>query len=205
MGTLTLAERVYLLGQDGRTNDLATVVRGAVLADLSLRGCVVEEDGTVRPSPTARTGDPVLDDVLRSMSEDKARSWRGWMRRGGKSTLAAVRDRLADTGMITTEATRTMGMFPATKVTVDPARLEQQRSDVWQALRGGGTVSTADATLVALVSVGEVGSVLSRHDRHEYRDRIAEFTERAGAAVPALLHVLRHIKAARAGAYGGGG
>jgi Golgi phosphoprotein 3 (GPP34) len=205
MATLTLAERVYLLGQDGRTADLATIVRAAVLADLSMRECLVDEDGTVRPSPTRRTGDPVLDGVLRSMGEDKPRSWRGWMRKGKNPTLAAVRDQLAGSGMITTESARTLGMFPTTKVTADPARLEQQRSEVWNAIRSDGPVSTADATLVALVAVGEVGNVLSRQDRHRHSARIAEFTERGGAAVPALRHVLRQIKLARAGAYASGG
>jgi hypothetical protein len=66
-------------------------------------------------------------------------------------------------------------------------------------------VSTADATLVALLAVGEVGTVLSRRDRSEHKARIAEFTDSAGAAVPALKHVLRQIRIARAGAYGGGG
>ncbi|HEX5120601.1 MAG TPA: GPP34 family phosphoprotein [Pseudonocardiaceae bacterium] len=205
MATLTLAERVYLLGHDGRTGDLATVVRAAVLADLSLRECLVEEDGIVRPSSSKRTGDVVLDGVLRSMGEDKPRGWRGWMRKGKNPTLAAVRDRLAAAGMITTESTRIMGLFPTTKVTVDPAALEQQRSDVWNAIRSDGPVSTVDATLVALVSVGEVGNVLSRQDRHQHSARIDEFTERGGDAVPALKHVLRQIKLARAGAYASGG
>ncbi|HKN96180.1 MAG TPA: GPP34 family phosphoprotein [Pseudonocardiaceae bacterium] len=205
MGTLTLPERAYLLGQEGREGDLATVVRAAVLAELSLRECLVEEDGTVRPSPTRRTGDPLLDGVLRTMSEDKPRSWRGWMRRGARPTLCAVRDRLAATGVITAETGRVLGIFPTTKVTADPARLAAERSAVWNAIRGTGPVSTADATLVALLSVGEVGTVLSRRDRGEHKARIAEFTDSAGAAVPALKHALRQIRMSRAGAYGGGG
>ncbi|HEX3648359.1 MAG TPA: GPP34 family phosphoprotein [Pseudonocardiaceae bacterium] len=205
MGTLTLPERVYLLGQEGREGDLAVVVRAAVLADLSLRECLVEEDGTVRPSQTKRTGDPVLDGVLRAMGEDKPRGWRGWMRQGTRPTLRAVRDRLAATGVITTEARRVLGVFPSVKVTADPARLAAERAEVWNAVRGTGQVSTADATLVALLAVGEVGTVLSRHDRREHRVRIAEFTDSAGATVPALKHVLRQIRAARAGAYGSGG
>lgn len=205
MATLTLAERVYLLGRDGRTGDLATVVRAAVLADLSLRECLVEVDGIVRPSSSKRTGDIVLDGVLRSMDEDKPRGWRGWMRKDKNPTLVAVRDRLATAGMITTESTRIMGLFPTTKVTVDPAALEQQRSNVWNAIRSDGPVSTADATLVALVAVGEVGNVLSRQDRHQHSARIDEFIERGGDSVPALKHVLRQIKLARAGAYASGG
>lgn len=205
MGTLTLPERVYLLGQEGREGDLAAVVRAAVLAELSLRECLVDEDGKVRPSPTRRTGDPVLDGVLGTMSEDKPRGWRGWMRRGARSTLRAVRDRLAATGVITTEPGRVLGVFPTTKVTADPARLAAERASVWNAIRGTGRVSTADATLVALLAVGEVGTVLSRRDRSEHKARIAEFTDSAGAAVPALKHVLRQIRIARAGAYGGGG
>ncbi len=65
-------------------------------------------------------------------------------------------------------------------------------------------VSTEDAIVVSLVAVGEVDEVLSRHDRRAYADRIKEFGERGGDTVPALKHVVRSIKAARAAAASGG-
>jgi Golgi phosphoprotein 3 (GPP34) len=210
----TLPARIYLLSCDVdqhrlRGQDVAVVVRGALFAELSLRGCLVEEDGLVRAVGSRRTGDAVLDDHLRIMAEGKPRSWRALLRRGGKATLTAVQDQLASAGLITVERTRWLGIFPTDRITLtDPAQVAVLRESVREAVRGSrpvSTVSTEDATLVALVAVGELGTVLSGQDRRAHKARIAEFDERGGAAVPVLRRVLRQIKAARAGAYASGG
>jgi hypothetical protein len=207
MTRTTLPEEVYLLAQGGHVNrrNLAIVVRAALLIELSLRDCLVEDGKTVRPSPTQRTGDPLLDDTLRAMSEQQARSWRGWMRRANHPTLAAVRDRLATTGVIEVDRSRALGLFPLAKVTItDPARVTELRTVVRAALEGTGPVPTHDAMLVAILAAGEIRAAVSRRDRRAYADRIAEFTEHGGGAVPALRHLLRQLKAARVAAYSGG-
>jgi hypothetical protein len=208
----TLPAKIYLLAYDVerqrvRGRNLALVVRGALMAELSLRGCVTEENGAVRASGSRRTGDPVLDEALRTMGDDRARSWRSWLRRSARPTLAAVRRQLVSTGLIRTEPTRVLGIFPRTQVTVtDPAQVAALRDSVRDAVLGNGPVSrvsTTDATLIALVAVGELGTVLSGKERRQRSDRIAEFTERGGDAIPALKRVIRQIKAARAAASGG--
>jgi hypothetical protein len=208
----TLPAKVYLLACDVerhrlRGSNVALVVRGALLAELSLRGCVTEEDGAVRASGTRRTGDPVLDEALRTMGDDRARSWRSWLRRGARPTLAAVRRQLESVDLIRTEPQRILGIFSRTRITVtDPAQVTALRASVRDAVLGDGPtsrVSTVDATLIALVAVGELGGVLSRQERRRHSERIAEFTERGGDAIPALKRVLRQIRAARAAASGG--
>jgi hypothetical protein len=205
----TLAERVFVMACDVEKRRLSgqyvrLVVRGALLAELSLRGCLVEDGSTVRPSPTKRTGDPLLDDALRAMSEQRPRSWRGWVRRDTNQTVAAVRAKLASAGVIGVEPTRVLGIFPRVRITVaDPARVSALRSSVLELVRGNrpvSEVSTQDAMLVSLVATGELNAVLSRHDRRAYADRIKEFDRRGGDTAPALRHVIRSIKAARAAA-----
>lgn len=59
--------------------------------------------------------------------------------------------------------------------------------------------------MVAPVSVAELNRVLPRRDRREHKDRITAFTERGGAAVPALKQVLRQLRMSRVAAATGGG
>jgi hypothetical protein len=209
----SLPARIYLLACDVdkhrlRGANLGVVVRGAALAELNLQGLLTEDGGTVRVSGSRRTGDPVLDGMLRQMSEDRPRNWRGWMRRGGRQTLTAVRQQLVSAGLITTQPGRVLGVFPTTRITVtDPAQAAALRRAIREAATGDGPVSrvsTKDAALVALVAVGELRSVVSRHDCRVHADRIAEFTERAGSAIPALQRVIRQIRSARAAAASGG-
>lgn len=207
----SLAARVYLLAFDVEKQKLSAsqlplVVRGAVLAELNLRGGLTEEDGKVRASGTMRTGDEVLDDVLRGVSEDRPRSWRSWLRRNARQTLRAVRHQLASTGIISVETEQVLGIFRRVRVTVnDPAPVIALRHVVESAVRGTGRVSPQDATLVALVAIGELRPALSRKDRKTYADRIAELTEQGSVAAPELRKVLRQIKAARTAAQAGGG
>lgn len=206
----TIPEEIYLLAVGGRPRlrgrELAVVVRGALLADLSLRGCLIEENGQVRPSPTKRTGDPLLDEALHTMSEQRPRSWKGWVKREDRRTVQAVRTRLARTGGVREVPGRTLGVIPTTKVTVtDPAEVAALRSSLRDAVTGSRAVSTEDAVLVSLVVAGELRSVLRRREARDHRERIAEFTERAGEAVPALRDVVKQIKMTRVAVMTGGG
>ncbi len=207
----SLPARAFLLAYDidkhKLTGDqLSLVVRGALLIELNLRGCLTDdEDGRVRASGTLRTGDDVLDGVLRSIGESKPRSWRSWLRRAGRPTLAAVRGQLASAGVIRVEFERVLGIFPRTRVTVpDVTPVRTLRDSLRAAVTGTARVSTEDAVLVALVAVGQLHATLSRQDRKANSARIGELTEQATAAVPPLPRVLRQIKAARSAAQAGG-
>lgn len=212
----TLPAKLYLLACDvdrrrlTQSSDLGYLLRGAVLADLSLRGCLSDDDGTAKVSPTKRSGDPVLDDALRELGESRPRSWRSLVRRGARSTLAAVQDQLVTAGVIAVEPRRVLGVFPGRRrVTVaDRAQVTTLRAAVRDAVAGPTPVSavpTDYATLVALATVGELRSAVSRRDARRHADRIEAFTEQGGRAVPALKRVLRQVKAARAAAAAGGG
>jgi hypothetical protein len=207
-----LPEQIFLLACDLDRHrvprrEIAVVVRGALLAELSLRGCLVtsDEDGTVRASGTRRTGNAVLDDALCQMGEQRPRGWHGWIRRDAWQTTCAVQRRLASLGLISVEPSRILGIFPSTRITVhDPAQVTALRDRVRRIVHGDDRVSDHQAALVALVAVGEVRGVLSRQDRKKCGGRIKELTDQGGAAVPALARVVRQIKVQRSAAAGGG-
>ena len=93
----SLPALVYLLACDPERQkltgtELAVVVRGAALADLNLRGCLVEDGRTLRASGTRRTGDRVLDGVLSEISEARPRGRRGCNTNFGLSAPAPFFD-----------------------------------------------------------------------------------------------------------------
>lgn len=208
----SLPEQIFLIACDLDRHrlprgEMPAVVRGALLTDLCLRGCLVEseEDGTVHVSGTRRTGNALLDDALRQMSEQRPHGWRGWIRRDARQTTHAVQQQLATRGLITVEPIRTLGVFPSTRITVhDPAQVTALRDMVRHIVSRDDRVSDEQAALVALLAVGEVRAALSRQDRKNYAARIKALTEQGGAAIPALARVIRQIKAQRAAAASGG-
>lgn len=211
----TVAAKLYLLACDvdrhrlTQGRELGFLLRAAVLADLSLRGCISDDDGTAKASATRRTGDPVLDGVLQEISEGRQRSWRALVRREARSTHVVVQEQLVSSGVIRLETRRVLGVFPRQRVTVaDPTHVATLRAVVRDAVRGGAPVSSVPvehAALVALACAGELRSAVSRRDEKDHADRIEAFTERGSRAVPALKRVLRQVRAARAAAMTSGG
>lgn len=181
--------------------DLGILLRGAVLADLSLRGCVSDDEGKVRASGSKRTGDRVLDDVLREMSDDRPRSWGTWVQRRRGATLAAVQDQLASARVVTVEERRLLGIFPKRKVTlIDPNAAATAHAEFDAAVTGTRPVTDRDAALVSLVAAGDLRSALSRSARKRYADLVTACAERTGPAAPALRRLMRGVKSARAAA-----
>ncbi|HEY0806515.1 MAG TPA: GPP34 family phosphoprotein, partial [Pseudonocardiaceae bacterium] len=135
--------------------ELRFLLRGAALADLSLRGCVSDDEGKVRPSGTKRTGDRVLDDMLREIGDDRPRTWRAWVHRHAGRTTTAVQDQLASAHIVAVENRRVLGIFPGRRVAlIDSAIAEAARAAVRDVVTGAGPVSDRDAALVALVVAG---------------------------------------------------
>lgn len=208
----TLPAKLYLLAWDpdrqrlSHRDDLGYLLRGAILADLSLRGCVRDEDGDVRASGTRRTGDRVLDDMLREINEDRPRGWGAWVRRRAGATLIAVEDQLAAAGVVKVDERRVLGLFRRRRATVtEPAALRAAVRDAALGNRPVSSVADADAALVALAATGDLRTVLSRRERKDNAERITACTERCGKAAPALRRVLTSVKAARASAAAAGG
>lgn len=211
----SLPAKLYLLARGAKphnsSSELGRMLRGAALVELSLRGLLTPDEtnrGRVKASGSSRTGDPLLDGLLREIEESRPRGWSAWIRRGNQRTVCAVRDQLAGAGVITVESTTSLGIFRRRVVRVtDPALLSALRDRVQQILRGSrpaGEVDPADAALVAIAAAGRLRFAMSGHDVRDYRRRIDELAERGGAAVPALRRVLREVRTARAAAAGGG-
>ena len=205
----TLPAWLCLLGWDtdkqrfAQGQELSYVVRGAALVDLSLRGCIRDDEGKVKASGSKRTGDRVLDDVLRQISEERPRSWGAWVRRGARTTLAGVQDQLASARIASVEQRRVLGIFPGRHVTVtDPAAAAAAHAALHDVVAGHARMSEWDAAVVALVAAGDLRSALSRQERKTYGDRV---TACADAAPPAVRKVLRGVKSARQNAHAGGG
>jgi hypothetical protein len=204
----SLPSRLYLLAYDtdkhrltGR-GQLGVALRAAALTELLHSGHITEADGKPKVAAT-RVTDPVLDDVVQEIAQSRPRSWAHWVGRRDRAAFRAVQERLADSGYIRVEPRRILGIFPTSRVTVrEPRVVRRLRDTVNRTLTGGVPVARldrADAALAALAAVGEVRVAVGRRQAHEHKRRLAELTEVAGPAVPALRKVIQWRQAAAAG------
>src|SRR5688572_27809180 len=112
---MELPERMFLLAYDSRRQrmarwtDVGLLVRAAALAELELRGALVDERGRAalprsrRPEIT----DPLLREVLAEVEgSTRPRRWQHWTERGRAKARAAVQGRLAAARVITVERRR---------------------------------------------------------------------------------------------------
>ncbi|HEX3783612.1 MAG TPA: GPP34 family phosphoprotein [Pseudonocardiaceae bacterium] len=210
----TLPAKLYLLACSPDTErlssgrELGVLLRGAALTDLSLRKYLRDESGKVRASGTKRSGDPVLDELLREISEAPARPWSAWIRRGGRSTVRAIEAQLESAGLIGVRQLRMLGIFPVRRISLsDPELVAELREGARKTLLGeekAEDVDKFDAALVSLASAGALRAVLSRKEERGYASRINELTARCDAVVPVVQRVIKQVKSARAAAYAGG-
>jgi hypothetical protein len=211
----TLPAKLYLLACDPDSERLITgrelgvLLRGSALADLSIRKFLRDEAGKVRASGTKRSGDPVLDDLLREIGEAPPRSWRSWVRRGGRATVHAVEQQLESAGLITVRELRMLGIFPVRKIGVTAQEIATElRKNVRNALCGKDNVEDVDkfdAAAVLLAAAGSLRDLVSRKEERTYADRMTALAVRCGGSVPAVQQAIAQVKAARAAAYAGGG
>jgi len=216
MSTLSLPARAYLLACDTGRDRLpdrervALLVRAAGLTDLVLRGLVADDDGRPVLTGPGGTGHLVLDDLLGELSADPHRKWRARVRRGARGTLQSLEAQLDAAGVIKLETSRFLGLFPRRRPVVrDRTAAAELHEQVASALRSDAEVAPDIAALTSLAAAVELRSVLPRRDRRQYKARIAQLEEQAGAAVPALRKVIRELNAARSASIaansGGGG
>lgn len=211
----TLPAKLYLLSADpdserlSSSRELGVLLRGAALADLSMRKFLREEGRKVIASGTKRTGDPVLDELLREISEAPPRTWKGWVRRGTRSTTRAIEQQLESADLITVRDLRVLGIFPARKVAITDVEIaDALRETVRTTFYGNDSIELVDkfdAALVLLAAAGSLRGLIPRKDERRHADRMKALSARAGAAVPSVLHVIEQVKQARAAAYAGGG
>ncbi len=116
-----LLYQCYLLACDPDTGRLfdrtrtAFLTHAGVLTQLVLAGAVNEAGGVVWAAARASLSDKPLDLALSQISAH-ARSWKAWLRRGYKGTLAATEHALFEAGILKAEQQRRLGVLPATHV-----------------------------------------------------------------------------------------
>ena len=205
----SLPAELYLLACDTererltKRDVLGSVLRAAVLIELTDRGCLTDEDGRARTVGDKRTGDPLLDEALRGIAaERRPRKWKALVQKERKQTFQAVEQRLEKERMIRVERRTWLSDVVVVK---DTALVKRLRAEAVETLTGGrpvGQFTTRQAALTALAAVGGLPTVTSGKDRREYKDRIKALTERAGEAGPALKKALQEMQIATATAIG---
>ncbi|OEV06317.1 Golgi phosphoprotein 3 GPP34 [Streptomyces sp. Amel2xB2] len=204
----SLPAELYLLACDTekekltKRDVLGSVLRAAVLVELTDRGCITDDNGKVRAVGDRRTGDPLLDEALRGIAAEKPRKWKALVQRERKQTFQAVEAQLEKNRAIRVER-RT---WLSDKIQVKDATLVKRlHAEAAETLTGGRPVaefSTRQAALTALAAVGGFPTVTSGKDRRTYKKRIKELSERAGEAGPALKKALDEMQIAQAAVIG---
>ncbi|GAA4472356.1 GOLPH3/VPS74 family protein [Phytohabitans houttuyneae] len=208
---MELPERMFLLAYDSRRQrlarwiDVGLLVRAAALAELELRGVLVDERGraTLASSRRPEVTESLLREVLAEVGASaKPRRWQYWTERGRGKARAAVERRLVAARIISVERRRVFGIFPARRIVVRDRRLiDQLHARVAEALRAR-TVDSRDAATVALAAAGQLRTVFGWRQRRANRKRIAELTK---ASVPAAAKGLQKAIAAKYASSEGGG
>ena len=206
----SLPGRLYLLACDPQRNRLrarpefGVLLRGAVIAELNLRGLLAADEtngGRIRATGSQRTGDPVLDEVLRTIEESRPRGWQALIRRGHHGLVKAVGRQLESLGVIEISSS-----FLRRRVVLrDPAAAAALRDSIRTVALGDTPVqrvAVSDAALVTLLVVGQL--VLARKEIRQHRARLAELSDRGGEVVPALRSAVKAARGARMAAYSGG-
>ncbi|MFJ8147880.1 GPP34 family phosphoprotein [Streptomyces sp. NPDC096048] len=220
-GSLSLPARLCLLAWDpARPGAIDSarhhhLVRAGALTELARRGLLTDGEGIATPVDLdSRTGDAVLDGLLDLVRESMPHRWRTWVRLHARLTFDAVREQLVAEGYLRAEKKRVLGVFPSVEyVLARGAAARALREETRYVLAGpvpAGEVSERNAVMAVLAAaaglrgLGPAGADMRREGR------IAELTERGGAAAPGLRKIVGEVwgavsaETARAGAPAGG-
>jgi hypothetical protein len=200
----SLPQRVFLLaynpdkGRVGVDTNLGTMLRAAALADLYLRGHLIDERGRAIIDARHPCHDPVLDALLEEIAGSKPRTWKSWVDRRQRAARSAVRQQLSDRGWVHLQPHRVLGLFPTTKVTIrDPLVRKELLSRINAALKNPiDRTDPADAALVAIVAAGDLTLVLDRKTKRASKQRIQQLNELSGPIGPALHKSIQAAAAA---------
>jgi hypothetical protein len=198
----SLPARLYLLAYDTEKNrvtaqsQLGLVLRAAALADLYLAGRVTDENGKVCATGDRRpTGDPILDEVLQQLAEQRPRSWHGWIAHG-QPTVRTVRTQL-EAGLCVRVEHR---MILPDRVELLDRSTVQRYADKLRAELGRpvSRIEPRTAAVLALAARGEIATVISRSERREHRQYLDELAVCTGPIADALRKAWRSKQAQRA-------
>lgn len=205
-GSLSLPARLYLLAWDTTRTELAGtahLVRAGALTELAQRGLLVDDDGIATPADMdSGTGDAVLDGLLELVRESRPHHWRSWVPLHARVTADAVREQLAADGYLRADKRRALGLFPTVEYALERvAVVDALREEARQVLEGPvrpADVSERDAAVVVLAAAAGVSALVGRKERGQGAERLAELTERGGAATPGLRKVMDELGTALA-------
>ncbi|MEU7899793.1 GPP34 family phosphoprotein [Nonomuraea sp. NPDC049152] len=189
--TVTIAEEVLLLAyreEDGKpligTTELGAALGGAVLAELAVEGRIELSQKKVVVKDATRGGDADLDEALVRIAEDgKERKPAWWITKLGNTKLKnRLLTKLADSGVLTQERGKVLGIFPTTRWPEADASVEAEvRERVASALAG----ADPDARTAVLIAVMHACKLDRKAFPGASKERIKEITEGdwAGEAV----------------------
>ncbi|MFD3512652.1 GPP34 family phosphoprotein [Streptomyces sp. NPDC058657] len=219
---LSLAEELLLLGlrpDRGSTRVSRSYVEygvaGAVLAELDLAGCVVQERGRVHvrnPIPPARllsgpTADPVAVAALERLGEPGKGRHGGvrtshFVRRSRQTVMDRCLERLVERGLLRQEAKKVWGVFPVVRYPVAGEDWPTALRDRLAVAAKSGFPEHRDQLLCAfLYATGLAGRLFPGRAGREPRARMREFARREWTAKA----VRKEVQNDEAAASGGGG
>jgi hypothetical protein len=195
---------LYLLAYDVRKErmtargELGYVLRAAALTELQIAGHIADEGGRPRAQAPTALGDPFLNDLLQDIANSRPRSWQRWISTKASKASRQVRDSLASAQIVRLTPYRALGVFPATRVTVeDPRVVERLAKRVAETLsdsRPLSRIEPRDAAMVSLAAAGEFKTVLPRPRRREHRQRLADLSEATEPLSKALRKAIQQTR-----------
>ncbi|GAA1030245.1 hypothetical protein GCM10009557_21540 [Virgisporangium ochraceum] len=163
---------------------------GAVLLELALAGRFdVDGDDKIVVTDATPTGDPVLDETLSTVANDKkTRTPRDWLSRlPGDKLHQRLLDDLVAAGVLTREQDKVLWVFPRTRYPsahgVQPPQETDARARLNAALDGPDPVDPRTSALAALVqAAGLSGKVFDGRKGRDVKRRIQEMSEASVAS-----------------------
>ncbi|MFH8984732.1 GOLPH3/VPS74 family protein [Streptomyces varsoviensis] len=210
----TLPQRMYLLslyaddGEPGLGRYRGLLMRAAALTELTLDERLAEESGKALLKPVDEPpSDPFLAEVLRDVSPDEPRHWMTLLQNDAHTAEAAVREHLAEAGVITVRQGTALGVLPTRKITVNtPEEIRGLRERVRNAVMLGldpATLPLTETATAVLAAEGEVESVFTLRERWRHRKALAALGDHFDGAVPGLRQAFRAAVASSRAAGGG--
>jgi golgi phosphoprotein 3 len=204
---LTLAESLLLLafdsakGKDTTSSGIDGGLAGALLIDLSRRGCVSEVDGRIVAAECADPGHPLAAEAYASIDRSrKTRTAKQWVTRL-PSELKPLRDRVArglvERHVLSEQSHKLLGLFPSTRFPeADPAPEQALRGRLSAILLSEREPAEQDALLLALLAPYGLVKTLVPRDRRKEATRRAKAIAEGGIAGRAVADSVRDVQIA---------
>ncbi|ONI72447.1 hypothetical protein BWI15_15335 [Kribbella sp. ALI-6-A] len=191
-------------GKVANRSRLGLLLNAAALTDLHLAGLLTDEDGRVVAVAVAGpAGSPIAEHLLAEIQAGGRKRWKRWIERRARHAVPRVRDELERNHLIKVESYRRFGILPAERITLRQPlvrrQLLQAATDTLRPARLVTRVDLRDAALVVLAATGELKPVLSKEQRKQHKERLAQLAVRIGPVVPALRKAIQAQNAAHSG------